>query len=327
MRQKYQIKYWILSALALLFSMQASASINRIVAVVNDHVITQSQLEKQVAITQDHLKHVSSQKRPPRLVLRRQTLNQLINRQLQLQEARRLGIEVNSQELAKALANMAHHKNKSVAQLYQAAQEDGYSKKDFQKEVHDEILVQKAQRAALGSKIEISHQDVKDYIHSHRQQLRHLVQYYVKDYWLKLPDQASQKTVKQVRQKAHKVYDRLSSKQISSSQLPNEVQVNDMGWQKLDELPTPFVPKLVELKPNHYSKPIKTGNGFHILYLKGKKSPYEGDLQDKIMQKAKQALFQEKLHQALVNWIAKLRSQAYIKVIPPKLKPILNHTD
>lgn len=320
------MKQTILIIVGLLLSLNAYAAVNRIVAVVNDQVITQAQLQKQLAITRDRLKHRASNRRqPPNIVLKRQTLNHLINRKLQAQKAHELGIKVSSQELAKALIKMANHKNKSISQLYQAAREDGYSKQDFQKEVHDEILAQKVQGAILGPKIQVTPQDVQDYIDSHQQQLRQMIQYYVKDYWIKLPDHVSKQKQQQVKNKANRIYKQLKNQQIKPANLPDEVQVNDMGWQKLGQLPTPFVPALVDMQANQFAKPIKTSNGFHILYLKGKKSPHHQDVEQQIKQQAKQALFQQKLQEELVNWLAKLRSKAYIKIMPDSLKPILNN--
>lgn len=318
------IKCWLIALLSLLCTVPAYASLNSIVAVVNQHVITQAQLQKQLAITRDRLKHVSAKKRPPKLVLKRQTLNRLINRQLQLQKAQELGINVSSQELAKALAQMAHHKDMSVHELYKQARQDGYSKKEFQKEVHDEILGQKVQGAILGRQITITPQEVNDYIDSHQKQLRHMVQYYVKDYWLAIPENAGKQTVKSKRKQAQKVHELLTNNQ--SDQLPDKVTINDMGWKKLGELPTPFVPKLVNMQTNHYAQPIKTSNGFHILYLKGKKTPNHEDVQKEVHARARHALFQQKMRQAMINWLAKLRSQAYIQVMPQSLKPILNNS-
>lgn len=308
--------------LGLLFSMQAHAYINRIVAIVNNDIITQSQLNKQLAISRQHMKRLPNQKQPPKLALKRQTLNYLINRRLQLQKARDLGISVSPQQLAAAMARMAQHKGVSIEALYANALKDGYTRPEFRKEVHDEILLQKTQQAVLGPKIQVTPEQVKDYIQSHQQKLRQMLHYYVIDYWVKLPDGASSKAIKHKQHQAKKVYKQLQQGQ-SAKKLPDYVHTNDMGWQKLGNLPTPFVPKLVHMKPNSYAQPIKTGNGFHILYLKGKRSPNDDNTQQKIKQHAKQAIFQNKLHSALINWIAKLRSQAYIRVMPKQLKPIL----
>lgn len=309
--------------LGVLLSTQAYAWVNRIVAIVNNDIITQSQLNKQVSISEQRLKRVPSSKQPPKLTLKRQTLNYLINRRLQLQKAHDLGVRVSSQQLAAALARMAQHKGVSIEKLYANALKDGYTRDEFRKEVHDEILLQKTQRAVLGPKIQVTPEQVKDYIHSHQQKLRQMMHYYVIDYWIKLDDGASSKTVKHKQHQAQQVYKKLKQSSQSTQSLPDYVHKNDMGWQKLGQLPTPFVPKLVKMKPNSYSKPIKTSNGFHIVYLKGKRSPNNASSQNKIKQQAQQAIFQNKLHSALINWIAKLRSQAYIRVMPKQLQPIL----
>lgn len=102
-----------LSCAALLSCAAAAAELStrgqlldRVAAVVNDGVVTTSELEEQVAMISERLREQRTELPPPD-VLRSQVLERLVLQEVQLQRADRIGLRISDEQLNAALAEVA----------------------------------------------------------------------------------------------------------------------------------------------------------------------------------------------------------------------------
>ena len=138
-------KRWLLIACAVCL-MAAGASqaavkpLDQIVAVVNEDVITLSELESRMREMLVQLQQKSTNL-PPMEILREQVLERMISKRLQLQTADRLGLNVDDDTVTKAIANIAETNNITLLQLREVLERDGISFPLFREQLREDILI------------------------------------------------------------------------------------------------------------------------------------------------------------------------------------------
>lgn len=297
--------------------------IDKIVAIVNDSVITTRQLNNQVAQIKQRMKKSGSKEQPDPAMLRRQVLEQMINRELELQQAKQMGVQVTSEQLKQALMRIAKGNHMTLNQLYASARSQGFTRREFQQEIKTEILTNAVETQAVGRHINISQKEVNDFVHILNAKNNHgLSQYHIVDVLVPLPDSPTPEQIDKAKLVANNAVKLLRSQHDINAVLKqySELQRHDLGWRKLAELPTPFVQPLEHMKKGMVSNPIHTANGFHILTLLNIKS--DGDLSNnpKVQrQQVEKMLYDRDSQELTQNWLAQLRAQAYIKIVSDAL--------
>ena len=306
--------------LAVFVNVQADTSVNKIVAVVNSSVITADDLNTQVALIKQRLQK-SNTPLPDEKTLQQQVLQQMIDRELQLQQAAGLNLTVSNKQVDEAIARVAKQNHMTKAQLLKSVEDVGFTPKSFKEEVKKEILMQMVQGREVAPRVSISAQEVNDYLNILKSSRQSLVEYHLGDILIALPESPSPEQVEAAQVKAEQLIKELRSGEnfeklaVATSGGQQALQGGDLGWRKLAELPTPFVNVTQGLKVNQVAGPIRTPNGFHVIKLLGIKNT--GGLSGNAAEQRKQVeemLFERQFNQALLNWIAQLRAQAYIKI-------------
>lgn len=305
------MRYLLLSLCLCLMpiSWAAQQSLDRIVAIVNDAVITQSEFNHAVSIVNRQFAGTAA---PSQEVLRKQVLDQLINRALQLQIAEQMGMKITDEAVNKAITSIAKQNHLSLAQLYLKVQEQGLSKKDYRSEIHDEMLFQQLQQQEIGSKIMIHPQEVDDFLRSQAWQSNSAKEFHLEDVLVALPDAPTSEQIAIARNKANELIAKLKQ----GSQVQTATKKADLGWRQLTEIPTAFASELVHLQGNDFLGPIQTSNGFHIVHVAGMRDVKGASAHNKIPSKreVQQLIYQRKFDENVKVWLAKLRGEAFIKI-------------
>lgn len=326
------IKMLILTGLCLFFclahlnnaiaaSKPTGEALDRIIAVVNDTVITQSELDTAI----DSIKKRFSGGEtplPPEAVLRKQVLDQIINRKLQLQLAEQAGIKANDTQINKAIGSVASQNGVTVKELYQKVASTGMSESDYRKEIRDEIILQEVQQQEIGPRITIAPQEVDDFMRSADWKNYNNKEYHLEDILIALPDTPSSKDIELAKKQASNILSKIHRGQsfqelaLAESGGGSALQGGDLGWRKLPQIPSAFASALVQMKENDVAGPILTPNGFHIVRLIGIRET--GKQNDGMSQRkqVEQLIYQRKFEEALQSWITKLRGTAFINLHP-----------
>ncbi len=251
--------------------------LDQVVAVVNDEVITQSQLDKAVITAKKELK-ASNTPVPAQKTLEKQVLNQLIDRNIELQMAKRFGLEVTQADLNKAISDVAKRNHASMSQLKNMVESNGVSWKDYRQQIKDQLIIQKVLGEAVGSRIQITDQEIKNVMDSPEYQNKKISEYRVSDILISLPDEPSSAQLHQADKTADQILAELkkgvSFKQLAAANSSSNTALSggDLGWRSLEELPTVFANKLETMKVGEVAGPIRTGNGLHVIKLVDVKS-------------------------------------------------------
>lgn len=252
------------------------AAIDRIVAVVNDEVITQHELRARLdsALGQLQRQGMSS---PPRNVLEKQVLERLVMDKVQLQQARDMGLRIDDAQLEQALQRIAAGNNLSLAQFRAVLEKDGIAFASFREEIRAEITIARLREREVESKIFISDGEVDNYLASASVQGGTEEEYQLAHILLRAPESASPEQIQKLRAKAEQMLER-SSKGEDFAQLaaaysdaPDGIKGGNLGWRSLDRLPTMFAEAILKLKVGEVSPVLRSSNGFHLIKLLAKR--------------------------------------------------------
>jgi peptidyl-prolyl cis-trans isomerase SurA len=221
--------------------------LDRIIAVVNDGVILQSQLDQTMA-TVAHQIESSGGKLPPQDVLAKQVLQRLILNELLVQKAHDNGVRV------------------SDDQVYAS----------FREQLREQLLVRAVQQQVMQQSADVSNAEIDNLMASpaFKQGEVHLARILIG-----LPEGADAQQIAAAQAKADKIESELkagksfASLAVSDSSAPEALDGGDLGWRSVDELP-PSIQQIVDsLQPGTYTQPLRDPSGFTILKLEGKRTP------------------------------------------------------
>ena len=262
-----------LLACAVLPPRPASAAvepIERIVAVVNDDVVLESELRNRLRTVVAQLR-VRATRLPPEPVLRRQVLERLILERLQLQLAERLGIRVDDETLNRAIRDIARRNGMDLEAFRAALERDGFSFERFREDIRSEMIIAQLQRQQVASRVTVSDREVEEFLSSAQAQARRA--YRVAHILIAVPEAASPEQIAAARREAEAVAARARAGEdfaalaAAHSDGQKALEGGDLGWRRADELPSVFADVVPRLKPGEVSGVIRSPSGFHIVKL------------------------------------------------------------
>lgn len=315
--------YTISLILSILFSLNAFAStqshaLDHIVAIVNDDVITQTELDHAVSLLTLQMSQ-SQANIPPAKELEKKMLEQLINKKLQLQIAKQAGMTIKDSEVDKAVKNIASQNHVTVKELYEHLATEGLSKTEYRDELRNQITLQKLQQSEVASHINISQDELKRFERNKawKQDLKVENEYQIEDILVPTTDNATTAEIAKAKQRATAILNALKKHQHLTAKEKNGLNTTDLGFKRLNQLPSAFVSKIITLEEDGAAGPIQTGNGFHIIRLASLRPIENTSSETKPTHKqVEQLLFQHKFEEAMKTFISKLRSQAFIVTHP-----------
>ena len=255
---------------AALFISAASAQsqrLDRIVALVEEDVILQSELDAAVAMI---LMQFEGQQQglPPQRVLEEQMLERLIRTRLEVQRAEQTGIRVSDTDLDRALEQIAGQNQMTLRQLRQAMESDGMDFLEFRRQIREEIMSQQLRARVARSMDDITETEIDILLASDRFSG---AEYDLSQIMIALPESASPQQVQAAAETTQTVLDALaegmdfSAAAMAYSQAPDALEGGAVGWRNLNALPPMFADALSALQPGEISEPIRTPAGFLIV--------------------------------------------------------------
>jgi|TARA_B100001741_G_scaffold112024_1_gene92015 peptidyl-prolyl cis-trans isomerase SurA len=271
-----QIKTFpFLTACCLLLSLNIHSKIellDRVVAVVDSGVIMESQLNSRVEEILQRIKNDNAEL-PPLNLIEEQVLDRLIIEEIQLQIADRAGIKISDSELNQTLARVAAQNNLSLEEFRIKLEGEGTSYRSFRDTIRKELIIQRVQRGKVGAKIDISEQEIENFINSEEGKTQLAEQYNVQHILLSVSRGSTEKEIEEIKINANSLISRLNDGEnfeklaASFSAGQNALEGGYLGWRTEAELPSLFAEVVTELKVGEIASPLRSGAGFHILKL------------------------------------------------------------
>lgn len=246
--------------------------LDRIVAVVNDNVIMQSELEEETERMRDFVRSRGAAL-PPEDIFRRQVLDRMIAVELQMQFAQRAGITVSDDRVNVALSQIAQNNNVTLSELPRVLAEQGVNYASFREQVREELMLQEVRRAAVESRVSVSPREVEELVE--RQQREGAGQEFLTSHILiAVPGEAPPERIEAARQQAEDIRERVlagdasfADMAVSFSQGQQALEGGSLGWRRLPEMPTLFADAVAGMDPGEITPPIRSGSGWHLLRL------------------------------------------------------------
>ena len=279
----------VLRALLLLLCCAATASAqtprgqggeplpaDRIVAVVNDEVITLVELRARLALALSQLQRQGTAL-PARDVLERQMLERLVIDKIQLQHAKESGLRVDDAQLEQGLQRIATSNKMTMAQFREALQKDGIAFAKFREEIRDEMTIARVREREVENKIIISEGEIDNYLSGDLAKGAADEEYEVAHILLRSPESASPEQIQNLKAKADLVFERLNKGEefaklaAAYSDAPDGLQGGSLGMRPLDRLPAIYAEAVAKLKAGDLAPILRSANGFHIVKLVAKR--------------------------------------------------------
>ncbi len=246
--------------------------LDRVVAVVNEDVITASELDVQVEALKQQLADKQMQL-PPDAVLRKQVLQHLIDVNLQLQLAKNNNISIDNAELNDAIAKIATSNQLSLTQLREEISKQGLTWETYRDNIRKEMLISRLQQKAIGQEVVVSSQQVEDYLKVARNNNKNQWTYHLQNIVIPLPEEPTTEQLKKAQEKAQLLLGKIKQGEdfsrlaIEESSGEYALEGGDLGERHLAELPEVFAKKVINMKAGEVAGPIRTGNGFQLIKL------------------------------------------------------------
>ncbi|MFN9127812.1 MAG: peptidylprolyl isomerase [bacterium] len=246
-------------------------TVDRIVAVVNDEVITQFDLTLRTKLAVAQLSRQGTAL-PPAEILERQVLERMISDRVQLQLARETGIRIDDGQLEKILSRIAAENKMTLPQFREAIERDGMAFTRFREDLRDEVLISRLREREVDSRVVVTESEIDNFLKNSAAQgsndelnLAHIL--------VRVPEGASPEQLAERRARAEQALGQVKAGtdfgQVAAafSDAPDALKGGVMGARPTDRWPTLFADAARSLKVGEVSPVLRSPAGFHIIRI------------------------------------------------------------
>lgn len=266
---------WSALILSVLFLVQPAAalqqvSLDRVVAIVDEDVVLESELNNRVQAVLSRLKGQYTQL-PDEATMRKQVLDQLILERIELSLANRYEVKVDEDDINQSIERIKDKSKMNQEQLVADLKSQGLTLDGLRSQLHNEIAVSRLQQGIVSNRIKISPQEIDNFLASSDGKFATSPDYHIGHILIAVSSSADADTVAAAEKKAKEISQKLQNGgdfaqlAIANSNDQAALQGGDIGWRKLAQLPELFGNQLATLKTGQSSAPFRSGAGFHIL--------------------------------------------------------------
>lgn len=283
-----------------------SVVVDRVVAVVNNEIITLSDLQREEALKK------RDAVRDDRLVL-----EDMIDRKLQMAAAKRAGVDVTDKELDDAVADIMKRNSMDMMQFSVALAKDGLTLEQYKEELREQITLSRLFNKYVRSGVNVDEAEVRAFYQNNPKTFSLPEEIRVRRIFLAMPDQATQDQAAAVREKAQSVYARLQKgedfihlvREVSQGETAS--QDGDLGFMQREDALPEIVEAARALKPGDTSSPFLCAGGYNIIKLEEVRTPVKPF--EKVKDEIMKTLYEQKLENTYRSWLQALRGDSHIE--------------
>lgn len=244
-------------------------TVDRIVAIVNRHVITQRGLNARVAQAERNLKQQNIAM-PDAAILQAQVLERMILEESLMQHANSVGIKVQDRELDETLKRLAQNNRLSPAEFKQRLATQGINYAQFREDIRREMTMQQLREREVDQQITVSDNEIDAWL---AQNQHTNAEYLLSHILVAVSDNANPARVEEranrMRQALAELNSGRSFAQVAAkySDAPEALNAGNLGWVTASRLGAPILAALAAVKKGEHTQVIRTAAGFHIFQL------------------------------------------------------------
>jgi len=272
---------WLVAVVSLSHTpavLAQAQTVDRIVAVVNDDVITELELENEVAAVKRQLAAMNQLKLPDDKTMASQVLERLVVMRIQIQEAGKRHIQVDDEMLNRAIENIAKRNQMSITELRLAMEKDGIVFEAFRENLRDQLIINQLQQREVNGNINITEQEIDSFIKNRSLRGDSNELYQLQHILISVPEAATANDISEAKKRADEIRKKalagedFSQLAIAYSQGQQALEGGDLGFRKYEQLPSLFADVVLNMKVGDVSAVIKSPSGFHLIRLANKRA-------------------------------------------------------
>ncbi|MBZ4201181.1 MAG: peptidylprolyl isomerase [Methylotenera sp.] len=270
----------LLAGLGLAYQFNAQAAdvikMDRIVAIVDQTVVTEQELESRIATVTAQFKKQGTEL-PAEAILRKQILERLITDTLQLQYAAQTGLKVDDNQLDKTIGRIAEQNQLSLAEFTEALAKDGVSMTKFRSDIRSEITLARLREREVDGRVNVSESEIDNFLTSQAANNENQDEYEIAHLLIRTPEEGATEDIQKAKVKVDKALSDLKAGvsfakvSASYSDAPNALEGGSLGWKSGTQMPALFLDALKTMQIGELSAPLRSPNGFHVLKLNNKR--------------------------------------------------------
>lgn len=249
-------------------------------AIVNDQVITGTDVDQRVAlILAANPAKLSDQEREQ---LRLQVLSSLVDELLQIQEAKAHDVKVTSEDIDQSFGRIAKNFEKTVPEFRAFLRTAGSSERSLRRQIEAQLSWERYLRRRVDPFVNISDEEVQKII-ERMEAAKGTVEFHVKEIYLRASPEQQQQVYAETRaliqeiQQGKKQFEQAA---FERSDATTRAVGGDLGWVRADQLPETLAQAATEMKMSQIAGPIEAPGGFSIIYLVDKRQVLTADPRD-----------------------------------------------
>lgn len=304
------------SCLKLAERASAAEVLERILAVVNDELVTEQDLQMVMApvVAQYRTTYTGKEFEDKISEARVQFLNKVIEDKLILSEAKRKLVIVKDPEVDDALTDV-RNKFPSREAFLKSVEDQGYTEKKLWDRFRDQIMMQKLVSYEVKSKVSVSPGEVNEYYKNHPQDFAQGDRVKLEHILVRVGTRSEE----EASSFAQSLYDKIKAGASFTetakaySEAAEAKEGGEMGWIEKGQLMGDIDQKVFALNPGEITVPIATSLGYHIFKVTEREKISVKPISD-VRDQIQDVIFKEKFRVRLESWLDSLKKNAYISI-------------
>lgn len=250
--------------------------LDRIVAIVDQTVVTEQELESRIRSVTAQFKKQGTEL-PEENVLRKQILERLISDALQLQYAAQTGIKIDDNQLDRTIERIAEQNQMTLTEFGEALAKDGISMSKFRSDIRSEITIARLREREVDGRVNVTESEIDNYLTTQAASNESQDEFELSHILIRTPEEGATEDIQKAKAKVDNALAQLQAGtsfakvSASFSDAPNALEGGNLGWKSGSQMPALFLDALKAMQVGDISPVLRSPNGFHILKLTNKR--------------------------------------------------------
>ena len=246
--------------------------IDGVAAIVNEGVVLKSEFNEQLAIIKQRA-ITQGVPLPPADVLEEQIMERLILKEIQLQRAARIGLQISDAALNDSIRMIAEQNGWRFEDMPVKLAEDGLDYPQFRRSLREEITLEQLRRIEVGQSIEVSEREVTQCIANLEGNVVVNSEFELSHIRLSFSENASADEIRDVEALVNSIHEQIQDgtdfreMAVRYSAGDTALEGGSLGWMKGEQVPTLFIDALQDMEAGDVSEPLRAANSFHLVKI------------------------------------------------------------
>lgn len=285
-QNKISITIFLLLFCSLFFTsfLVKAEMVDKIAAVVEDDVILELELQREMIAVMQRMKSTGNTSMPPEYLLRKQVLEKMIIDKIQRQLAAKAGITVSDEMLNSSAVDIAQKNNMTMEQFQEELERSGITYKKFLEDMRNEIIINQLRAREIGGRVKVTDREVEHFLETQEKVGDDSMQYHLGHILIALKEGATAADIQKAQIKADNLVKSLRAGQnfseaaAGNSDDDNALKGGDLGWRTINDIPSQLVDGIRKMKQDEVSDAIRSPSGFHVIKMLGIKNSLDNHI-------------------------------------------------